>query len=117
MGAVKDLHLRCVEAAQHFLARKGYEVLEHGWLGEEGVDLVARSEEDVLVFLDVVARSEKPAALPEEEIDDIGRRRFERAALAYIEEHWIPECEVRFDILSVAVIDGRRAFLRHHMGA
>lgn len=50
---VENLQARAIEAAEKYLAHKGYEVIETS--PEGGADVVARDEE-ALVFVDVAAR-------------------------------------------------------------
>ena len=118
MGAVKELKSYCTEAAQRFLWRNGYDILECGWGSDgESVDFVLKDEEGTLVFLDVNAREGSAGGFPKERKASKERGRFERVALSYIESHWTPECKVRFDVLSVVILGADRAMLRHHLGA
>ena len=101
-------------AARAFLERRDFEVLEEGWAhGGERVDLIAREDGD-MVFVDVVADDRGPD-MPEERPD---RGRFERLAAAYLAEH--PDggdFQVRYDVVSILVVNGDRALLRHHRTA
>lgn len=50
---MENLQARAIEAAEKYLAHKGYKVIETS--PESGADVVARDEE-TLVFVDVAAR-------------------------------------------------------------
>ena len=67
-----------------------------------------------MVFVDVGAAAHGPD-MPDERPD---RGRFERLAAAYLAEH--PDggdCQVRYDVVSILVVNGDRALLRHHRNA
>lgn len=118
MGAIKDLRERCEEMAQHFLYRNGYDILDRNWIWDgDSVDFVATDEDGTLVFLDVLACQDGARGFPNEGSADAERGRFERVALAYMEEHPVQECRVRFDTLSCVPLGADRAFLKHHLGA
>lgn len=102
------------KATRAYLERRDFEVLEEGWAhGSERVDLIAREDGD-MVFVDVVAADHGPD-MPEERPD---RSRFERLAAAYLAEH--PDggdFRVRYDVVSILVVNGDRALLGHHRNA
>lgn len=118
MGKLKDLEVRCEEAACRYLDRQGYEVLERGW-GHDGqsVDFVAVDERGALVFLDLLVGNTLSADFPAEKDASTERERFERVALAYADENPLSECTVRFDVLSCVPRANGLLFLRHHLGA
>ena len=67
-----------------------------------------------MVFVDVVAADYGPD-MPDERPD---RGRFERLAAACLAEH--PDggdFQVRYDVVSILVVNGDRALLRHHRNA
>ena len=64
---MSELKEKAIKAAEKFLERRGYEVIESNWKSEGGnsLDLVAR-EDDTVVFVDVYARHGFDKGMPEE---------------------------------------------------
>ena len=55
--------------------------------------------------------------LPSEAVTRAKREKYERIALAYIQDHFFGEAVVRFDVVAIIVLSDDRAFIRHHLGA
>ena len=105
---------RAQEAAVKFLDSKGYIIVENGWAhGADAVDLIAKDGDD-LVFIDVLV-GEGFRGMPEEKPD---RGKFERLAVAYLAEaDGSCNLAIRYDIVSLLVVNSDRALLRHHVNA
>jgi putative endonuclease len=103
---------RAIQAIGAYLERRGFEILESGWAhGTDGVDFIAREEDD-LVFVLAEVTEDRGDGFPSEEID---RAPLERVAAAYLAQAaGSADCAVRFDFVSMIVIGDSRAFLRHH---
>lgn len=118
----KDLHnielgRRGEEAAARFLYRHGYEILERNWTCIAGeADIIAR-DDDYLIFVEVKTRSNCEKGLPSEAVNAEKRKRYERIAGLYLQDHDIDEINVRFDVIAVLVVGSDRAFMRHHIDA
>ena len=54
---------------------------------------------------------------PSEAVTRAKRETYERIALAYIQDNFFGEITVRFDVVSIVVMNGDRAFIRHRLGA
>ena len=112
---MSELKNRAIQAANTFVTRRGYEVLDEEWgtpEEETRIDLVAK-DEDAIVFINVRARANGDS-LPDENID---RKRMESNAARWLAEH--PDAgsdvTIRFDTISMLVIGEDRALLRHHI--
>ena len=103
------LGARGEEAAARFLQRNGY-----CFAGE--ADIIAVNDE-ALVFVEVKTRRNADKGLPSEAVTRAKREKYERIALAYIQDHFFGEAVVRFDVVAIIVLSDDRAFIRHHLGA
>lgn len=106
-------------AAERFLVRQSYSILEREWNCSGGsVDLVAQ-DGDCLVFADVVARDgTQGGSFPSEPNARLARGRMEAVAAAYLRERDASFSGlVRFDVVSILLVSEDRAFVRHHIGA
>ena len=111
----EEMQSRAVQAAQRFVERRGYTVLDTGWSPEEGagaIDIVAQDDETI-VFIDVTA-----AGTDGFENGHTERGTLEVLAARYLGEH-APEGDVgvRFDTIDMMVVSADRALLRHHISA
>lgn len=106
---------KALQAASMFLERRGYEVIEEKWAyGNDSIDIIAREDED-LVFVDVRVKADGTRQMPEEKPD---RDRFERIAAAYLTEaDEGADFAIRYDIVSILVLNDNKALLRHHRNA
>ena len=83
------------------LKKLGYRVLEQNFHCRGGeIDIVARRA-DVLVFVEVKARSSEAFGSPLEAIGPTKRRRLERAAQVYLAQKKLHGVPVRFDLVGV----------------
>ncbi len=114
---MKDLSNRAIKAAEKFLERRGYEVIDRNWQnGASEIDLVARDEDGTVVIVDVAAREGAGKGFPH--ASEGARERMEAAAaqwLASQDDESLVDVRVRFDSVSMVVISEDRAFLRHHI--
>lgn len=103
---------KAMKAIGTYLERRGFEILENGWAhGTDGVDFIAREEDD-LVFVVTEVVEDSGNGFPSEEFD---RAALERVATAYLAQaDGAADYAVRFDFVSMIVIGDSRAFLRHH---
>lgn len=112
-----SLNRRARKAAASFLKRRDFEILEHDWFCPAGsVDLVCM-DEDTLVFVEVIARSDASKGFPSDKVDQKKRDRYEKIAASYLQQHTLTDTSVRFDVVSILVLGEDRAFLRHHINA
>ncbi len=87
--------------AKKRLLQLGYNIIETNYRVKEGeIDIVA-IDSDVLVFVEVKARSGKGFGIAEEAVDSKKIGRLSEAALSYITEKSLYEMTVRFDVVAV----------------
>ena len=112
-----EFKMRANEAAEKFLYRRGYDILETQWTCEAGtVDVVAR-EDDALVFVDVRFTDLSDSDFPGTAMTEDERRAREAVAMAYLSESDFIDMRIRFDTLDVKAVAPDRAILRHHINA
>jgi len=108
-NAAHELGQAGEQAAAAFLAQQGLEVLYHGYRhGRAEVDLIARRGQELLVFVEVKARSSSQFGYPETFVSKRKKQLFRLAAeQVQIDLDWTGD--IRFDILAVTpVADGFR---------
>jgi putative endonuclease len=107
-----------VSMACAYLENSGIEVIERQWrCGADSIGIVAR-EDDELAFIEVLGKKGMSGDLPSEGVmTDERRTRAERLAIGWLALHDTPSCRVRFDIISIAVAEKNRAFVKHHRDA
>jgi putative endonuclease len=89
-----------------FLKREGYRIVARNWRTRSGeVDIIAR-DKDVLVFVEVKARTGSGFGGPEGAVDHPKQRRLISAALSFMEK---TQCELptRFDVVAIRPGDMR----------
>lgn len=100
---------------ERFLDRRGIEILDRDWAhGSDKIDFVAE-DDGKLVFINTVIRANASKGLGAERLD---RESAERIATAWLRDHLdYPEGEVRFDVVTMLVLDDQKALIRHHVNA
>jgi putative endonuclease len=101
-----DLGRRGEALAARELRRRGYVILERRWrcrIGE--IDIVARDGE-VLVVVEVKARSRSDYGQPIDAVDRDKRRKLEKLARAYLHAKRLSDVPVRFDLVGVTFSAG-----------
>ena len=100
----KTLQERAINAAELFLTRKGYEVLD-----ASDKFVIAESEEGDLVFAHV-------SIVDEEDFADMPPRSFfEKFAFTWLMKHSEAIAHIRFDDIAMILASGERACERHHI--
>ena len=113
----KELGRRGEEAAANFLERNGFVILERNWTCFAGEADIIASDGDVLIFVEVKTRRGIHKGFPSEAVNQKKRERYERIALAYVQDNFYGEISVRFDVISIVVMDSGQAMVRHHKNA
>lgn len=105
------------QAACTALEADGYRILDRNFRVRGGeLDIVA-AKDGTLVFCEVKTRTSAMYGLPEEAVTASKRRRIRRLALEYLQRTGARAVQLRFDVISVRVSDGRVEDLRHLVGA
>ena len=113
----RELGARGEQVAARYLRLRGYEILERNWVCPSGeADIIAR-DGDYLVFIEVKTRAHSEKGLPEEAVDAKKRARYENIAGWYLIDFDGSDIPMRFDVISVMVLNDERAMLRHHVDA
>ena len=101
MGNHRETGRRREEQAAAFLKRNGYEILEQNYRDRYGeLDLVARSREGIVCFVEVKLRGPKSIGLPREAVDARKQARLRRTAEAYLGCYEL-DAPARFDVAEV----------------
>ena len=117
-AAARDLGRRAEDEAARFLEARGLRVVGRAFRTRAGeIDLVARDGE-VLVFVEVKARTSLSWGRPAEAVGWRKRARLERAARFFLLRHALhPEPPCRFDVVEVLARPGEPWAIRHHRDA
>ena len=111
ISGTRDAGDRGERAAAEFLERRGCEILAAQWRCRYGeLDLVARSRDGVICFVEVKLRGAGAIGLPREFVDGRKRDRLRKAAMAYLLETGLDDVRARFDVAEVYV--GKNGSLR-----
>lgn len=94
------------DAAAELYEAEGFEVARNFRAGRIEVDLVARKS-GLVVFCEVKTRSSDRWGLPAEAVTPAKQARIRRAAAAWLAQHRPGPVEVRFDVVSAIVRNGR----------
>lgn len=112
-----ELGRRGEDAAARFLHRRGYEIVERNWKCAAGeADIIAR-DGPAVVFIEVKTRTSVEKGMPSEAVDRRKREKYEKIAALFLRDYDVVDVPVRFDVVSLLVIDGDRAMVRHHINA
>lgn len=112
-----ELGRRGEDAAARFLDRRGYDILERNWTCFAGeADIVAKDGMNI-VFVEVKTRKDCQKGFPAEAVNRQKREKYEKIALAYLQENDVADMAVRFDVVSIVVVASDRALIRHHINA
>ncbi|MDP3447858.1 MAG: YraN family protein [Eubacteriales bacterium] len=87
--------------AEAYLAERGYKLLRRNYRsGPREIDLIMQ-DGDVLVFVEVKARSKTRYGTPGEFVTPAKRRLLTRAAEAYLMEEGLLDVPARFDVVEI----------------
>lgn len=93
--------------ARKYLKKRGYLIIENNCrIGGSEIDIIA-TKGDFLVFIEVKSRSSTHTGLPEEFVDSRKTAKIISGAKLYSARKKYREKFVRFDIISVVLIDGK----------
>ena len=101
------------ELAADFLRGLGYEILALDWrFGHRDIDIIARSPEKDVAFVEVKTRSTDVVMKPDEAVDIKKIRNLGIAANAYVKQYGISD-NLRFDVVSIVGKSKETAELEH----
>jgi len=91
------------ELAVNFLKKQKYKIIERNFQTRHGeIDIIARKA-NIIVFIEVKARASAEFAEPWEAVGFRKRKNVKAAAKIYLQQHPMPECDFRFDVISIIV--------------
>ncbi|MBP3284053.1 MAG: YraN family protein [Clostridia bacterium] len=98
------------DAAEKFLKRQGYKILERNYRCRFGeVDLVAL-EDGCLVFVEVKTRVSEKYGNPSNAVNGMKLQHMKKTALSYINYRRMGDYPARFDIAEVFADSGEKGF-------
>ncbi len=114
-----DLHRRACEAARKSLESKGYEILASGYRHERGrIDFVALDpDQGDVAMIEVLPAPQEAEGFPSACCDPGKAEAVRRFASAWACSHDRDEDHLRFDIVTVGLLSGNLAFIRHRINA
>lgn len=101
------------QAAVTSLTEQGYRILHRNYRVRGGELDIVCEKNGIVVFCEVKTRTSALFGLPEEAVTIAKRRRLRRLALEYLQREGLRARSLRFDVISVALSEGRVAELRH----
>lgn len=105
------------QLAAEFLQKQGYKIVERNVRSDHGeIDLLARNG-DVLVFVEVKARSSAEYGNPEEAVTAAKQQHMVDSALDYLQAHPQFDGDWRIDVISVTRVPGKAPEILHFENA
>ena len=102
MSTTKDLGDRGEDLTADWILSRGCRILDRRWRCRYGeLDLVARTPEGTVCFVEVKLRSGSLAGLPREAVGRRKRERLRSAAESYLALHDLGDAPARFDVAEV----------------
>jgi putative endonuclease len=112
-----ELGRRGEDLAADFLVNMGLVVLSRNWRCRDGeVDLIVTDGER-LVICEVKTRSGTGYGEPSESVTPAKAARIRRVTAAWLREHRVGWCEIRFDVLAVLCPQDGPVTVEHVQGA
>lgn len=113
MAAHNDLGKWGEEVAAEFLAGNGYTILERDWKdGHRDIDIIARTADETIVFVEVKTRTFDAIAKPEDAITKQKIKSIGKAANAYVKAYQLWN-ELRFDVITIIGNSKENAQINH----
>jgi len=97
-----------------FLKKDKYKILEKNYRCRQGeIDIIAEDRKGVLCFVEVKARSTEDFGLPIEAVTHFKQKRLLATAFIYLESKKIKSKDMRFDIVSVDLVNEETEILKN----
>jgi len=101
------------QAAERALTDQGYRIVHRNYRLRSGeIDIVCE-QAGTLVFCEVKTRTTTRYGTGEEAVTHAKRRRIRRLAAEYLSRERTAARQIRFDVISVTVAEGRVTGIRH----
>jgi len=116
--AAKDaLGRRGEDLAVEYLQRRGFVVLSRNWRCRDGELDVVAVDRTRLVVCEVKTRSGTAFGEPAEAVTRTKAARIRRVTQAWLSEHQVRWCEIRFDVVAVLAPPGGPVTMQHYESA
>jgi putative endonuclease len=104
--------------AKQFLEAHGYTIRDQNWRCAHGeVDLIAQRQ-DVIIFVEVKARTSANFGSPEEAVTPAKQQRLLGLAQHYIAQHTLSDAPWRVDVVAILLTKGGKVSrITHHSNA
>jgi len=97
-----------------FLKKDKYKILEKNFRCRQGeIDIIAEDRKGVLCFVEVKARSTEDFGLPIEAVTHFKQKRLLATAFIYLESKKIKSKDMRFDIVSIDLVNEETEILKN----
>ena len=101
------------DCAAKFLEEHGYTIVARNFrIRSAEIDIVAQID-DVIVFVEVKARSDLRHGLPVEAVTLRKQRKIIEAASVFLQDENFCDCACRFDVVEIFFADGRVEEINH----
>ena len=110
----KSLGRKGEDIACKALKKEKYRVVGKNFRCRQGeIDIIAEDKKGVLCFVEVKARSRDDFGLPAEAVTHYKQKRLLAAAYIYLEKNNIKARDMRFDVVSVDLVDGKTEIIKN----
>jgi putative endonuclease len=100
MATHNDFGIEGEAIAERYLTTKGYSILAKNYRFEKSeIDIIAKKE-NILIFVEVKARTDNRYGFPEEAISDKKKEKLMEGAEAYLLENNL-QCPISFDVIAI----------------
>ncbi|HTF48269.1 MAG TPA: YraN family protein [Pseudonocardia sp.] len=117
MAAKDALGRRGEDLAVEYLQRRGFVVLSRNWRCRDGELDVVAVDQTRLVVCEVKTRSGTAFGEPAEAVTRSKAARIRRVTQAWLSEHQVRWCEIRFDVVAVLAPPGGPVTMQHYESA
>ena len=101
----RELGQQGEEIAVHYLQKEGYRILTRNFRTRDGeLDIICRKD-DVLIFVEVKTRRSELFGSAEEAITPKKIEHIRRVALHYLTNHQTQHKEIRFDVITILMVN------------
>ena len=93
--------------AQDYLRNKGYEILEINFYTKKGeIDIIAKKD-NCIIFVEVKTRTNLKFGTPAMAVNSTKKKHIKFASKIYLALNQLKECEIRFDVIEVLIMNGK----------
>ncbi|HEV7469937.1 MAG: protein yraN [Pseudonocardia sp.] len=117
MAAKDELGRRGEDVAVEYLQNRGLVVLSRNWRCRDGELDVVATDRARLVVCEIKTRSGTRYGEPAEAVTEKKAATIRRVTRAWLAEHHVGWCEIRFDVVAVLMPPDRPVTLKHYEAA